>query len=76
MDKQPNWPLPLINAVRCTGCGICQTVCPTRAVEVHGGRAQVVRPNDCRFCEACEEACPSGAIGRPFTIIFAQEHSS
>jgi formate hydrogenlyase subunit 6/NADH:ubiquinone oxidoreductase subunit I len=35
-----------------------------------------VRPKECRFCEACEEACPSGAIGRPFTIIFAQEQSS
>jgi len=63
--------LPIIDPGRCTGCGVCEQLCPTRAVEVRLGLAVVVRPEDCTFCEVCESYCPEGAIGRPFTIVFA-----
>jgi ferredoxin len=63
--------LPLIDARRCTGCGLCEQLCPTRAVEVRGNVAEIVRPAACTFCEVCESYCPEGAIGRPFTIVFA-----
>jgi len=66
-----DWTLPIIDLKRCTGCGICEQLCPTHAVEVHNGRAQIVRPADCSFCEVCESYCPEGAIGRPFTVRFA-----
>jgi ferredoxin len=69
----PSWPLPVIALERCTGCGLCQQRCPTQAVEVHAGRAVIVRPEACTFCEVCESLCPSGAIGRPFRIVFATE---
>jgi ferredoxin len=63
--------LPIIDRQRCTGCGLCEQLCPTRAVEVRGGVAVVVRPDDCTFCEVCESYCPEGAIGRPFRVVFA-----
>lgn len=63
--------LPLIDHNRCTGCGLCEQLCPTHAVEVYAGKATIVRPADCTFCEVCESYCPVGAIGRPFAIVFA-----
>ena len=63
--------LPIIDYRLCNGCGLCEQLCPTGAVEVHEGRATIVRPNACTFCEVCEGYCPEGAIGRPFSIVFA-----
>jgi NAD-dependent dihydropyrimidine dehydrogenase PreA subunit len=65
--------LPIIDRQRCTGCGLCEQLCPTKAVEVRDGVAVVVRPEDCTFCDVCESYCPEGAIGRPFRIVFAPE---
>jgi NAD-dependent dihydropyrimidine dehydrogenase PreA subunit len=63
--------LPLIDLRRCTGCGLCEQLCPTKAVEVRGNVAVIARPEACTFCEVCESYCPEGAIGRPFAIVFA-----
>lgn len=67
---ETNSTLPLIDPERCTGCGLCQQLCPTNAVEVRGNLATIVRPERCTFCEVCESYCPEGAIGRPFAIMF------
>jgi ferredoxin len=71
MKTTTAWALPTIDLRRCTGCGLCQRLCPTHAVEVRGARAVIVRPEACTFCELCESYCPEGAIGRPFTVGFA-----
>ena len=65
--------LPIITLSRCTGCGLCEVLCPTHAVEVRDGRAVIVRPEDCSFCDICETYCPEGAIARPFSVVFAAE---
>ena len=67
--------LPLIDAARCTGCGECERLCPTKAVAVHENLAMIVHPLACTYCELCESYCPTGAIGRPFTIVFAPSAS-
>jgi ferredoxin len=71
MEQHFEQALPLIDRRRCTGCGLCERLCPTKAVEVHDRLALIVRPAACCFCEVCESYCPEGAIGRPFTIVFA-----
>jgi MinD superfamily P-loop ATPase len=65
--------LPLIDLTRCTGCGLCAQLCPTNAVAVRAKRATIVLPQACTYCDLCETYCPEGAIGRPFTVVFAPE---
>jgi NAD-dependent dihydropyrimidine dehydrogenase PreA subunit len=50
-----------VNSERCTGCGACQDVCPTGAIELLDGMANL-RAALCQECEACLDACPQGAI--------------
>jgi len=50
-----------VNAERCTGCGVCLDVCPTGAIELVDGMANI-RTDLCRECQACLHACPQGAI--------------
>jgi MinD superfamily P-loop ATPase len=65
--------LPLIDQARCTGCGKCEQLCPTHAIDMRDGRPVIARPADCSFCDVCESYCPEHAIGRPFRIIFATD---
>lgn len=65
--------LPVIDLRRCNGCGVCEELCPTHAVEVLAGKAVITRPAACTFCPLCESYCPEGAIGRPFSVVFAPE---
>ena len=52
-----------VNALMCTGCGVCEEVCPFRAVEVDAetGVAQVTAAL-CKGCGACASSCRSGAL--------------
>lgn len=72
-DLFTSWVLPQIDLRRCSGCGLCEQLCPTSAVEVHARKATIVRPADCSYCEVCESYCPEGAIGRPFIVVFGNQ---
>ncbi|MGC9393507.1 MAG: 4Fe-4S binding protein [Anaerolineae bacterium] len=50
-----------LDVTRCTGCGACIEVCPTRALTLVEGTAHL---DDalCEGCEACIQACPAGAL--------------
>ncbi len=52
-----------VDARKCTGCGVCEEVCPFHAVEVNSelGTA-VVNSALCKGCGLCAASCRSGAL--------------
>lgn len=50
-----------INKELCRGCGSCIPVCPTGAISLVDGIAEV-NNSLCTLCQACVNACPAGAI--------------
>ena len=57
-----------VNKFRCTGCGICESVCNFNAIniapdqEYNDRRKAVVNINACEGCGACVAGCPTGAM--------------
>ncbi len=54
-----------VDSYKCSGCGICISVCcyDARHLERHGNDlVAVVDPDICKRCGLCAAACPSGAI--------------
>ena len=51
----------IIDASRCTGCGICREVCRFQAISPD----YQVNQNQCEGCGACHFLCPAGAVDFP-----------
>jgi len=53
----------VVDAERCSGCRLCNTLCPYSAITFDAERG-VSAVNDalCKGCGTCAAACPSGAI--------------
>jgi heterodisulfide reductase subunit A len=53
----------VVNKMNCTGCGVCQEVCPFNAIEVDA-KENVAVVNDalCKGCGTCSSSCRSGAL--------------
>lgn len=51
-----------LDGVKCTGCGMCLTVCPHEVFVLSDGRAQICTLDACMECGACAMNCPAGAI--------------
>ena len=47
---------------KCTGCGLCATVCPHGVFEIGKDRAVIVDRDACMECGACSRNCPVEAI--------------
>ncbi len=45
----------------CNGCAKCITVCPHGVFSLNG-TAELIRPEACMECGACQLNCPEGAI--------------
>ena len=53
----------IIDAERCSGCRICNDLCPYSAITFDDGRAVTeVNPALCQGCGVCVAACPANAI--------------
>jgi len=61
---------PVIDTVRCIGCGSCVKACPEQpehhVLGLIGNKAHLVSPSDCIGHGACRSACPVDAI----TLVF------
>lgn len=68
MPEQDTWN-PQIDRNKCTGCGDCIAKCPTGALGWQNGKAALLRPEICLYCNVCEDICPVNAIELPFLII-------
>ncbi len=50
-----------IDEPRCIGCSRCMKICPTEAIRIHGGKAEI-QEHRCIDCGKCYEVCPAQAI--------------
>lgn len=50
-----------IDQERCFGCSLCMRKCPTEAIRVRNGKAEIYG-NHCIDCGECFKVCPSGAV--------------
>jgi anaerobic sulfite reductase subunit C len=52
---------PVIDAARCTGCGLCAAACKRKTIQVKDKKA-VIDFTNCAYCGACRSACSQQAI--------------
>lgn len=60
----------------CIGCSHCMNVCPTHAIRIRNGKAELT-DNYCVDCGKCYRSCPVGAIiveQDDFNLIFKFQH--
>lgn len=55
-----NTDFPIIDAAKCTKCGLCERVCPWFSMKC--GLTVVANTETCFSCGLCESRCPVGAI--------------
>lgn len=68
--------IPRIAEDRCrsrSGCSLCVSACPSRALELHGGVVRL-RAAACTGCNRCVAACPTGAMENPFADYARLRH--
>lgn len=46
---------------RCTGCGMCEEICPEKAIELKDGKPVWIKEK-CAHCAGCISRCPAYAI--------------
>ena len=52
-----------VNKNKCSGCGICQLICPFQAIEIDAKeKVAVINEALCKGCGACVSSCVCGAI--------------
>jgi anaerobic sulfite reductase subunit C len=47
---------------KCSFCGLCEAVCPTKAIKIEKSNKSLVLDEDaCNYCGKCVKACPTSA---------------
>ncbi len=47
---------------KCTGCGMCLSVCPRSVLLRSNGTVEITERDACIECGACQRNCPHGAL--------------
>jgi NAD-dependent dihydropyrimidine dehydrogenase PreA subunit len=47
---------------KCTGCGMCLSVCPQSVLSKKNGKVEVMNRDACMECGACSRNCPTQAL--------------
>lgn len=53
---------PQINGKYCVACGVCQKLCPKKAITVPDGIMAIVDRTLCVGCGLCAQECPASSI--------------
>ena len=51
-----------LDEAKCSGCGMCLTVCPHAVFAIEDGKAAIVDRDACMECGACALNCPCQAV--------------
>jgi ferredoxin len=62
--------MPVVDVVKCNGCGLCIGVCHCNALKIADNAVIIEETEECGWCTECEAVCPTGAITCPFEIVF------
>ena len=61
---------PVFDMEKCTGCGLCDSLCPADAIYLQGEGDNDIPylkyPEECWHCGSCRQDCPEGAIAIRF----------
>lgn len=66
---------PSADAEKCSGCGLCEKLCPQKNITVEGNCASV--GERCTYCLRCVHYCPHQAMqigGKPTQKSFQYHH--
>jgi NAD-dependent dihydropyrimidine dehydrogenase PreA subunit len=58
----PNVTTLQLDATKCSGCGMCTTVCPHAVFALEDRKARIADRDACMECGACAKNCPTAAI--------------
>jgi ferredoxin len=47
---------------KCTGCGMCESVCPHKVFTLQGRKIEITDKDACMECGACAQNCPTEAL--------------
>ncbi|WP_066635901.1 CoB--CoM heterodisulfide reductase iron-sulfur subunit A family protein [Desulfolucanica intricata] len=55
--------IAMVNNKKCAGCGVCESVCPSKAISIDmENQVAVVNEALCKGCGACASSCRCGAL--------------